>query len=87
MARPSRTPIDTSLSAARAIRDQNTLIERYNRSTSVRYVRAYVFESLEQVREISAKWLQNYNEERPMTRWQVCRLLCIGPNLKPEIPH
>ncbi|SLM50184.1 transposase (fragment) [Nitrospira japonica] len=24
-----------------------------------------MFESLEQVREISAKWLQSYNEERP----------------------
>lgn len=26
---------------------------------------AYVFESLEQVQEISAQWLQSYNEERP----------------------
>ena len=26
---------------------------------------ASVFESLEQVREISAEWLQSYNEERP----------------------
>lgn len=26
---------------------------------------AYVFESLDQVREISAEWLQRYNEERP----------------------
>ena len=26
---------------------------------------AYVFESLDQVREISAEWLQSYNEERP----------------------
>jgi len=25
---------------------------------------AYVFESLEQVREISAEWLQSYNQER-----------------------
>lgn len=25
----------------------------------------YVFESLDQVREISAEWLQSYNEERP----------------------
>ena len=25
----------------------------------------YVFESLEQVRDISAEWLQSYNEERP----------------------
>ena len=26
---------------------------------------AYVFESLDQVREISAKWMREYNEERP----------------------
>lgn len=26
---------------------------------------AYVFESLDQVREIRANWLQSYNEERP----------------------
>ncbi len=26
---------------------------------------AYVFESLEQVRDTSAEWLQSYNEERP----------------------
>lgn len=26
---------------------------------------AYVFESLDQVREINAAWLQSYNEERP----------------------
>jgi len=26
---------------------------------------AYVFESPEQVREISAAWMQEYNEERP----------------------
>lgn len=25
---------------------------------------AYVFESLDQVREISAQWMQEYNEER-----------------------
>jgi putative transposase len=26
---------------------------------------AYVFESLDQVREISAEWMREYNEERP----------------------
>jgi hypothetical protein len=28
---------------------------------------AYVFESLEQVREISAEWMRKHNEDRPMT--------------------
>jgi len=30
---------------------------------------AYVFESLDQVRELSADWLQSYNEERPHDAW------------------
>jgi putative transposase len=45
--------------------DQNALIERYNRTYRTDVLSAYVFESLAQVREISAEWLQSYNEERP----------------------
>jgi len=45
--------------------DQNAFIERFNRTSRTEVLNAYVFESLEQVREISAKWLQSYNEERP----------------------
>ena len=41
---------------------QNGIIERFNRTE---VLNAYVFESLEQVRESSAAWLQRYNEERP----------------------
>jgi putative transposase len=41
------------------------LIERYNRSYRTEVLNAYVFESLDQVREISAEWLRSYNEERP----------------------
>lgn len=42
--------------------EQNAFIERFN-LTEV--LNANVFESLEQVREISAEWLESYNEERP----------------------
>ena len=44
--------------------DQNAFIERYNRTYRTEVLNAYVFESLEQVREITAEWLQSYNEER-----------------------
>jgi putative transposase len=45
--------------------DQNAFIERFNRTYRTEVLNAYVFESLDQVREISAAWLQSYNEERP----------------------
>ena len=44
--------------------DQNASIDRFNRTYRTEVLSAYVFESLEQVREISAEWLQRYNEER-----------------------
>lgn len=44
---------------------QNGFIERFNRTYRTEVLNAYVFESLDQVREISAEWLLTYNEERP----------------------
>jgi putative transposase len=65
--------------------DQNALIERYNRTYRTEVLNAYVFESLEQVQEISARWLQSYNEERPHEALAGLPPPRIGPNLKPEI--
>lgn len=45
--------------------NQNAFVERFNRTFRHEVLDAYVFESLDQVREISAEWLQSYNEERP----------------------
>ena len=45
--------------------DQNAFIERFNRTYRTEVLNAYVFESLDQVREISAEWFQSYHEERP----------------------
>jgi len=44
--------------------DQNAFIERNNRTDRTEVLNAFVFESLEQVREITAELLQSYNEER-----------------------
>ena len=45
--------------------NQNAYIERFNKTYRTEVLDAYVFEDLEQVREITQEWLQRYNEERP----------------------
>ena len=45
--------------------NQNAFVERFNRTFRHEVLYAYVFESLDQVRETSAAWMREYNEERP----------------------
>ena len=45
--------------------DQNACIERFNRTCREEVLSAYLFDSLDQVRDIIAEWLEQYNEIRP----------------------
>ncbi len=45
--------------------NQNAFIERFNRTYRDEVLNCYLFEDLEQVREITYEWLITYNERRP----------------------
>ena len=51
--------------ASRLPLSQNAYIERFNRTYRDEVLNVYLFENLEQVREITADWLITYNERRP----------------------
>lgn len=64
--------------------DQNAFFERYNETYRKEVLNAYVFDSIEQVREITESWLPEYNEERPHDS-----LGCVPPRMflpKPKLP-
>lgn len=45
--------------------NQNAFIERFNRTFRDEVLSAYLFEDLDQVREVVWQWMIEYNEERP----------------------
>jgi putative transposase len=44
---------------------QNGFIERFNRSYRTEVLDAYLFSSIQQVNEITEKWMEDYNDQRP----------------------
>ena len=55
---------------------QNSFIERFNRTYRDEILNMYVFRTLNEVRELTANWVTEYNDERPhdslgdMTPWE-----------------
>ena len=45
--------------------NQNAYIERFNRTYREEVLNAHLFDSLSQVREVTYRWLQTYNDTRP----------------------
>ena len=45
--------------------NQNAFIERFNRTFRSEVLSAYLFEDLDQVRQVAWEWMIEYNEERP----------------------
>lgn len=44
---------------------QNSYIERFNRTYRDEILNMYVFKTLNEVRELTDRWIKEYNEERP----------------------
>lgn len=44
---------------------QNAYVERFNKTYRTEFLGCYVFELLQEVRDITVDWLRRYNHQRP----------------------
>jgi putative transposase len=64
---------------------QNSFVERFNRTYREEVLNMYAFKTLTEVREITERWMREYNEERPhdslgdLTPWEY-----LAKNQMPE---
>ena len=65
--------------------DQNTFIERFNRSYRTEVLNAHLFESLAEVRKLTEDWLVVYNQERPHDSLGRLPPLTFLPRLNPPV--
>ncbi len=55
---------------------ENSYIERFNRTYRTEILNMYVFKTLSEVRDLTEKWMKEYNDERPhdslddLTPWE-----------------
>ena len=62
--------------------NQNTYIERFDRTYQDEVLDLYLFTALDDVREATCGWMLEYNEEQPMTHWVTAHLR--KPDNKPQ---
>ena len=55
----------TATASRTVLNAQNAYVERFNKTYRTEVLDCYVFDSLQEVRDMTADWLHRYNHNRP----------------------